>query len=462
LPVEEAAFMSPGRSPTPLSIEQEKGRVSFTLPSVRVYGVVIMGKRGLDRGASALAIGDALLARAQFACDGDWGASTEEAARILKAKPEEDAGADAALAYASAARKLIEKTATSAEAAYLSGVKAMGDIEGVTLALDFGGKQPQKGWETVSSDTAFGEGKMFGWLPVKDASQPTPEEIHYAMASRFKQKAPASLQEGFAIFWPYSVRPPAPVASSLFCGGPRSFRLVLKNSLYKVRVVTMNPSWILRNYLISGMVSANGAAVLLDMPHNKGSIQSRTFSAEVTDSSLDLTFGGPTGWGVAAVVVEPAVRPVPDPLAAGAIREWKLSPRYPNAAWYPIQQTLGGQEKTPAAPDTKDWKTFRAPSKGIALIDLGNNQDAEVGDVVYALATIETREEKRAMLHLGASSEAMAWLNGEKIAFLPNVKGVQRDEFAGRIRLKKGQNVLLLKLSRFWERRWMFYAAVSE
>jgi hypothetical protein len=338
----------------------------------------------------------------------------------------------------------------------------MGDIKGATLALDFGGKQPRKGWEIVSPDTAFGEGKTFGWLPVKDASQPTPEESHYAMASRFKQKAPRSLQEGSAIFWPYPVRPPAPVGRSLYCGAPRSFRLVLKNGLYGVRVVTMNPSWILRNYLVSGMVKANGATVLLDSPHNRGSIRSRTFSAEVTDGILDLTFGGPTGWAVAAVVVKPATGPVPDPLAVGAIREWKLSPRYSNAAWYPIQQTSGGPEKTPDAPDTKGWKTFRAPSKGIALVNLGDNQDVEVGDAVYAVATIEAGKKKSVALHLGASSEAMAWLNGEKIAYLPNVKGVQRDEFTGQMKLKEGPNVLLLKLSRFWERQWMFYAAVSE
>ncbi|MDP6360333.1 MAG: hypothetical protein QF473_34785, partial [Planctomycetota bacterium] len=246
LPVEGAAFMSPGISSAPLMIGQEEGRVSFTLPSVRVYGVVVLGKRDLDRRASDLAIGDALLARARFTCDGNWRASSEEADRILKAKPEDDAGADVALAYANAARKLIERTSASAEKAYLTGVKAMGDIKGATLALDFGGKQPRKGWEIVSPDTAFGEGKTFGWLPVKDASQPTPEESHYAMASRFKQKAPRSLQEGSAIFWPYPVRPPAPVGRSLYCGAPRSFRLVLKNGLYGVRVVTMNPSWILR------------------------------------------------------------------------------------------------------------------------------------------------------------------------------------------------------------------------
>lgn len=128
----------------------------------------------------------------------------------------------------------------------------------------------------------------------------------------------------------------------------------------------------------------------------------------------------------------------------------------------PIQQTSGGPEKTPDAPDTRSWKTFRAPSKGIALINLGDNQDAEVGDVVYAVATIEAGKDKSVALHLGASSEAMAWLNGEKIAYLPNVKGVQRDEFTDQMKLNKGPNVLLLKLSRFWERQWMFYAAVSE
>ena len=282
------------------------------------------------------------------------------------------------------------------------------------------------------------------------------------MAQRYGRGVPHSIQEGYAIFWPYRPLPPAPVNRGLYCGAPRRFRVDMANGFYEVRVVTLNPSWIMRNFLVSGMVWANAEPALLDAVHHKGGIRARSFTAAVTDGKLDLTFGGPTGWAVSAVVARPAATAVVDPLAEGALREWRVSPRFANPAWYPIQQVRCKPEDNPGQPDTQGWTPLRAPKKGIGLVDLGSNRDAAVGDVVYAAATIEAADAKQVVLHLGASSAAMAWLNGEEIAYLPNVKGVARDEFASRVPLKRGRNLLLLKLCRFWERRWMFYASMTE
>ena len=458
---EQAQFLMPGQAPQALALDRAEGRVSFELPPIRVYGVVLIGKRNAEEAASATALGDALLARGRFACDGDWGEFADEATRVRQSRPGAAADPEAAALYATAAKELLVRTASREEATYLAEVKAMADIDGATRALDFGGKQPHKGWQKVGADSEYDPKTGFGWRPDDASTQPTPEELHYAMAQRYGRGVPNAINEGYAIFWPYRPLPPEPVNRGLCCGAPRRFRLDLANGLYEVRVVALNPSWIMRNFLVSGMVAANSEPALLDAVHQKGAIRARSFTAVVSDGKLDLTFGGPTGWAVSAVVVRPAAAAAADPLADGALREWRVSPRFANPAWYPIRQVRGKPESNPGQPDTQGWTPLPAAKKGIGLVDLGSNRDAAVGDVVYAAATIEAADAKGVVLHLGASSAAMAWLNGEPVAYLPNVKGVARDEFVERVTLKRGSNVLLLKLCRFWERRWMFYASVT-
>jgi len=339
----------------------------------------------------------------------------------------------------------------------------MADAADAVIALDFGGEKPKAPWQTVAADTAYSADRGFGWTEDRDTSKPTPEEIHYSMASRYHRDMPYSIQKGARLmFWPYKQRPPEAVHYALCCGGPRRFRIDIEPGLYAVNVVRNMPSWTQRNFLVSGMATANGAPALLDAAMYKGGLADRAFTIDVTDGKLDLTFGGPTGWAVSAIVVRRAEKPRVDPLAAGAIREWKVSPRYANKDWYPIYQTTAAPERDPASPDTRGWLAVRAADRGIGLVDLGSNTETDAGDVVYALATIDSPGAKGAVLHLGASSQAAAWLNGERVAYLPNVKGVQRDEHVARVQLKPGRNVLLLKLCRFWERRWMFYASVTD
>jgi len=450
----EAQFLVPGEESQALDIERVARRATFQLPAVRVYGVVLIGKRGLDRAASGIALGDTLSARAKDAAHGDAG--------VESARPADDAGEEAARTYAQSAAQLLTDTSAAQDAAYAADVTAMADTEGAVLALDFGGRQAEEGWQLVAKDTAYDEQRGWGWLPSQDLTEPTPEELHYSMASRYGTQIPHSIQEGYAIFWPYRPLPPAPVYRCLCSGRPSRFRIDIENGSYEIRVVTINPSWYMRNFLVSGMVYANGTPVLLDAVHGKGSIVARSFTTEVTDGRLDLTFGGPTGWGVGAIVIKPASERTPDPLAAGAIREWQVSPRFANPDWYPIQQTRSAAEQDAAKPDTTNWTALRASSEGLGLIDLGTNRDADAGDVVYAVATIDSGRAKTARLSLAASSSAMAWLNGQQIAYLPNQKGVLRDECVVPIELKRGSNVLMLKLCRFWERQWQFYASVSD
>jgi len=56
---------------------------------------------------------------------------------------------------------------------------------------------------------------------------------------------------------------------------------------------------------------------------------------------------------------------------------------------------------------------------------------------------------------------AQLWLDGKPLGYVPNEKGLLRDEFVITCNLKQGENVLVVKLQRFWERRWMFCASLS-
>jgi hypothetical protein len=82
--------------------------------------------------------------------------------------------------------------------------------------------------------------------------------------------------------------------------------------------------------------------------------------------------------------------------------------------------------------------------------------------IVYAAATIDAIALRKAVPYFGASSQAQLWLNGTPLGDVPNEKGLRRDEFVVPLPLRAGKNVLVVKLQRFWERRWMFYGSVTD
>jgi hypothetical protein len=106
------------------------------------------------------------------------------------------------------------------------------------------------------------------------------------------------------------------------------------------------------------------------------------------------------------------------------------------------------------------WTAVQAPPEGLPLVDLGSNREAEIGDVVYAVATFDWPSAGQAELRLGASSQAEWFVNGKPAGLIPNDKGV-REEFRAHIPVRKGTNRLVMKLQRFWERHWMFYAELA-
>jgi hypothetical protein len=436
---EEAAWLTPDGKQEPVSVAVEGDRASVTIPPVRVYGVLLLGRKGLDVTRSAILKGEALLARAAMAAGGNL------------AKSPQQAPAD-----------ILHSVQQAQDKAYLQGVRDSVLMEAATLFFDFGGKTAQPPWKLVAADSNYSGDAGFGWLPAEDDSSPTPEEIYYAGAQKYGNKIATEITASRLLFWPYKEPPPTPLATNIGCGTSGRFRVDLPTGAYTVRIVTTNPSWTNRNFLVSGMVTANGAVRLLDAVQDRGDLLSREFSVAAPEGKLEFTFGGPTGWAVAAMMVRPEGNRGEDPQITHGLRTWRVSPRYSNPDWYPITQVVGPPEKRLTSLPESNWLGVNAPSDGLPVIDLGTNREAEVGDVVYAVTTIQSPAARAAFLRFSASSQAQLWLNGAALGYVPNEKGIRRDEFVAPLDLRAGENKLAVKLQRFWERRWLFYASVTD
>jgi len=462
---EEAVWLTADGSRQTIEMDTEGQKVAVTIPSIRVYGILVMGSKGLNEKRSAILWGNAMLARAEMACDADWGSLAGQAdgvRQMAKSYAAGDCSTGEALEYAKSAEELLYSAQQMSHDSYIGEVFGTAASDKAVLAFDFGGEQEQESWHTVGVDSAYSQDKGFGWLPKADSSAPTPEEKYYAMAQRYGGRFTTEITASGFMFWPYRDSLPMPLRKNLSSGMPRQFRVDIPPGEYTVRVVTTNPAWTNRNFLISGMVSVNGAVRLLDAVHDRGAIVEREFSVAAPDGKLDFTFGGATGWGVVTLVIEPSDSLENDPQVSDGLRDWCISPRYANPEWYPIAQVFYEPEDRLDQLPESDWTEMKAATAGIPVVDLGTNTETKAGDVVYAATVIESPKARTAFLHFGASSQAQIWLNGSDIGYVPNEKGIRKDEFVTPLELRTGRNIVVVKLQRFWERHWMFYADLSD
>jgi|LSQX01.2.fsa_nt_gb hypothetical protein len=449
---QEALWLTTGDEPRPLLMQYDAGVATVQAPSVRVYGVLLLGPAGQERAISDRLQGDAMLSRAAFAAEADPATVVPDVAEVRALRAVDPS------TYRSRAEDVLRDVAATLDERYFDEWRAMANTEGATLALDFGATEDAEPWRALTADMAYSPERGYGWLPVSDSSVPTPEETAYAMAHRYAPD-PQAIAQGSFPFWPYAWQPDAVVIGrALYCGQPRTLRIDLPDGSYSVRVVRGNTSFTLRNLRCSGMVRDETGVRLFDADFYPGGAEMGAFTANVADGRLELTFGGATGWGVSAVIIRrtgDAGQPAPATREGG----WLVSPRYPNAAWWPIQQVCFSPEDDPAAIPA-DWK--EVPEDASGVVYLGSNTEAQTGDVVYVARTINSDGAHEALLTLGSTSSAFAWLNGEEVAYLPNVKGLQENECAVTVPLREGRNTLMLKLARYWERNWMFYARLSD
>ncbi len=450
---EEAVWLTTDGEPRTLLMQHDEGVVHVEIPSVRVYGVLVLGPAGAERDTSDRLQGDAMLARAQFAAGADPATLVPGVDEVRALRDGDPA------AYRSRAEDVLRDTAATLDEAYFDQWREMANTEGAVLALDFGAEEDAEPWRALGAETAYSAELGYGWLTADDSSVPTPEETGYGAAHRHDEGRQEIVTADFP-FWPYEWRPDdAILRRALTCGRPHALRIDLPEGAYEVRVVRGNPSWTNRNYRTSGMVRDRTGVRLFDASYYAGGADMGEFITEVTDGHIELTFGGPTGWGVSAVVIRPVTADLGGEPLPSQSREWRISPRYANPAWWPIRQVRFSPEDDLTAL-AADWTAVHSDVAGV--VELGSNTEADTGDVVYAATTIEADEAGEAELSIGSSSSCVAYLNGEQIAYLPNVKGLRESECEVTVPLREGRNTLMLKLERHWERHWMFYANVTD
>lgn len=448
---EEATWLTTKREPLALDLRCEGGVAHVELPPVRIYGVLVLGPAGQERAVSDRLQGGAMIERARWALGED---SAQFEARIDTLT---GLRADDHVAYRERAEQLLRDVQVALDERYFDDWRVMAQTEGATLAIDFGAEEDAGPWSALGPDTGYSAERGYGWLPVDDRSRPSPEETGYGMAHRHGRGQQEMVSGNFP-FWPYEWRPEDTIMRrALFCGRPQTLRIDLPAGAYEVGVVRGNPSWTNRNFRCSGMVRDRSGVRLFDASFYPGGADYGSFIATVSDGRLELTFGGPTGWGVSALVIRPAADDAQAPATDDAL--WRVSPRYSNPAWWPLHQVRFSPEDDPTA-SREDWRELRADGSGVVY--LGANTEAQVGDVVYAMRTIESDRAREATLTLGTTSAMVAWLNGEEIAYLPNLKGLREAECEVTVPLRAGENVLTVKLARHWERHWMFYATVTD
>ena len=438
-----AAWLTPGSDAVDLELKVAHGRAGVTIPSVRVYGVLVLGPEGLDGEPSRPA------RRAGHARRGrEWPAGrrtlcllpgqgpTPLRRRRCSWRPRKPA-----------TRNTWHGSKRPARPPTPSGHSTSVPPETQRSVVGRGCRQPLR------------SGRRLRLAPAAGRHRPDARGDLLRHAQKYGGRFVTNRNAARLLFWPYKKPPPRPVQTNLGSGAPHRFRVDVEPGVYAVRVVTTNPSWTNRNFQVSGMVSANGRVQLLDTTHDKGAIQFARVRGSYEPGQARFHLWRPDRLGRRHAHGHPGSRP--RRRRRTPLCQWRVSPRHPNPEWYPITWTSTPLESQLANPPADTWTPLIATDSGVAVVDLGTNRQAEIGDVVYAAAAVTAAAAGPRTLHFGTSSSAQLWLNGRPLGYVPNEKGVREGEFTVRVDLRAGENTLVVKLQRFWERRWMFYAELD-
>ncbi|MFW6155753.1 MAG: beta-galactosidase trimerization domain-containing protein, partial [Armatimonadota bacterium] len=216
-----ATWLTTRGEPRELLFQYDDGVALVQVPSVEIYGVLVLGPSGQERAISDRLQGDAMVQRAEWALDGEFGDLGAGIQAIMDLRGDDDA------AYADRAEQLLRDTQAALDERYFDEWREMGDTEGAVLALDFGAEEDSQEWTALGPETAYSEERGFGWLPVTDTSEPSPEEVGYAGAYKYASGR-QEMGVGHFPFWPYEWRPDNAIfRREIHCGQPRTLRVDL-------------------------------------------------------------------------------------------------------------------------------------------------------------------------------------------------------------------------------------------
>jgi len=166
------------------------------------------------------------------------------------------------------------------------------------------------------------------------------------------------------------------------------------------------------------------------------------------------------------------------PLHFGFIVEWALIGPFDNTGEkgidvaYPPEKSIDLAAEYDGKPQEGKPRRVRwiehATADEYGIVDLNQVLGKANGVLAYAYAEFESDQERPAELRLGRDDAAKIWLNGELVhEHRVYHSGVDMDQYIGRGTLKKGHNLILLKICQNeqkeeWAQGWGFQLRVCD
>ena len=161
----------------------------------------------------------------------------------------------------------------------------------------------------------------------------------------------------------------------------------------------------------------------------------------------------------------------------GVIKTWKVVAPFDNKDEKGFDVEYGPERGDLSDPDRNaqyesadgksGWVTFRTDDPE-GVLDLAAEVGPLKGTTAYATTAIDSPREQRVELRLATANAWKLWQNGELLFSREEYhRGMQFDQYIVPTTLKKGRNVLVLKIlqnemDESWAQRWSFSVRVTD
>ncbi len=137
------------------------------------------------------------------------------------------------------------------------------------------------------------------------------------------------------------------------------------------------------------------------------------------------------------------------------IRTWKAIGPFDNrgghgfAKAYPPEKKVDLRASCPGLTGQVKWRTIGANNEGIInLLKIFPEKPEDV--CAYALVVIESKREMEVQLWMGSDDDIKVWLNGKTVWSKKIGRMLKKDEDKVKVKLKEGNNLLLVKVCQGW------------
>ncbi len=157
----------------------------------------------------------------------------------------------------------------------------------------------------------------------------------------------------------------------------------------------------------------------------------------------------------------------------GFVVDWQLIGPFDNRAGkgfhaiYPPEEQIDLAASYEGSAGTVSWKQHHTDHE-YGEVDLNKALGKHMGVAGYALAVFESDHERPVELRIGSENANKVWLNGAKLSEAEAYHANSAiDQYVGRGTLKKGKNVILVKICQDeqtvdWAQNWVFQLRVCD